>query len=180
MKSFSPRRKEPTGAIMTHINLDVAEESVRRFVLALAHDPAGSVLEMNGRPVAWVVPAGATPADGDEPWTEAKNQRRCDLIDRKYAGQLGPDEAVELARLQDEMLRHRQRVAPLPLEDARRLHQELLSRATSKPSADPGVHRSITRQASRGTAAMCLPSDTGSRRSGPRRGGRGGVFDAPG
>ena len=33
--------------------------------------------------------------------------------------------AAELARLQDEMLRHRQRVAPLPLEDARRLHDGL-------------------------------------------------------
>ena len=121
---------------MTHVNVDGAEESVRRFVLALAHDPAGSVLEMNGRPVAWVVPAGPTLADGGEPWTEAKNQRRCDLIDRKYAGGLNPAEAVELARLQDEMLRHRQRVAPLPLEDARRLHQELLSRATSQPPAD--------------------------------------------
>jgi hypothetical protein len=42
---------------------------------------------------------------------------------------LTADEAMELARLQDEMLRHRQRVAPPPLEDARRLHQELLNRA---------------------------------------------------
>ena len=123
------------GAIMTHVNLDTVEESVRQVVLALALDPAGSVLEFNGRPVAWVVPAGAVPSNGDETWTEAKNQRRCDLIDRKYAGSLTPAEAVELAQLQEQMLRHRQRVAPLPLEDARQLHQELLTRAASQPPA---------------------------------------------
>jgi len=121
---------------MTHVSLDGVDESVRQFVLATAVDPTGSVLEINGRPVAWVVPAGASPTNGDEAWTNAKNQRRCDLIDRKYAGSLTPIEAVELAQLQEQMLRHRQRVAPLPLEDARRLHQELLTRAASQPPAD--------------------------------------------
>ena len=62
--------------------------------------------------------------------------RRCDLIDRKDARGLSPSEAVELAQLQEEMLRHRQRVAPLPLEDARRLHQELLTKAAAEPLAD--------------------------------------------
>lgn len=121
---------------MTHVNLDAMDESVRRFVLAVAGDPAGSVLELNGRPVAWVVPAALPAANGDEPWTEAKNLRRCDLIDRKYAGGVTAPEAVELARLQEEMLRHRQRVAPLPLEDVRRLHQELLTKAAERPPAD--------------------------------------------
>jgi hypothetical protein len=103
---------------MTRVSLDGVDESVRQLILAWALDPAGSVLELGGRPVAWVVPAGDAPANGDEPWTEEKNQRRCDLIDRKYAGGLTPNEVVELARLQEEMLRHRQQVAPLPLEDA--------------------------------------------------------------
>jgi hypothetical protein len=114
---------------MTHINLDSIDESVRKFVLGMALDPAGSVLEFNGKPVAWVVPATAA-TNGEEEWTEAKNQRRCDLIDRKYAGGLSLAEAVELAQLQDAMLRYRQRVAPLPLEEARRLHQELLNKAS--------------------------------------------------
>jgi hypothetical protein len=122
---------------MTHVNLDGIDEAVRQFLLAVAVDPAGSVLELNGRPVAWVIPAATSPTNGDEAWTEAKNQRRCDLIDRKYAGNLTPPEAVELAQLQDEMLRHRQRVAPLPLEDARRLHQELLTKAASRSPTDP-------------------------------------------
>ncbi len=122
---------------MTHVNLDGVDESVRQFVLAVAGDPSGSVLEMAGRPVAWVVPAAPSAAKGTEAWSEAKNQRRCDLIDHKYAGSLTPPETVELAQLQEEMLRHRQRVAPLPLEDARRLHQELLTRAAAQPPADP-------------------------------------------
>jgi hypothetical protein len=70
----------------------------------------------------------------DETWTEAKNQRRCDLIDCKYAGGLNLAETIELARLQEQMLRHRQRVAPLPLEDARRLYKELLSGASTPRS----------------------------------------------
>ncbi len=122
---------------MTHVNLDGLEESVRQFVLAVARDPAGSILEFNGQTVGWVVPVGAAPTNGDDTWSDEKNQRRCDLIDRKYAGVvLTPTEVVELARLQEQMLRHRQRVAPLPLEDARRLHQELLNRANSQAPAD--------------------------------------------
>ena len=117
---------------MTHVKLEAVEDSVKQFLLAVVLDPAGSVLEFNGRPVAWVVPAGAVPSNGDEAWTEARNQRRCDLIDCKYAGSLTPPEAVELAQLQEQMLRYRQRVAPLPLEDARQLHQELLTRAASE------------------------------------------------
>jgi hypothetical protein len=121
---------------MTHVDLNGFDEAVKQFVLAVAADPAGSVLELDGRPVAWVVPPVPLAVNGDEEWTEAKNQRRGDLIDRKYAGTLTPPEAVELARLQEQMLRHRQRVAPLPLEDARKLHQELLTKASCQPRAD--------------------------------------------
>jgi hypothetical protein len=122
-------------AVMKHVDLDTVEEELKRFVLSLSIEAGGSVLEMNGRPVAWVIPAVAAPTNGVEAWTEAKNARRCDLIERKYAGTLSPTEAVELAQLQEQMLRYRQRVAPLPLEDARRLHQELLAKA-SQASAD--------------------------------------------
>ncbi len=51
-----------------------------------------------------------------------------DLIKKKHAHGLSAVELVELAGLQDEMLRYRQKVAPLPLDEARRLHQELLTR----------------------------------------------------
>ena len=56
------------------------------------------------------------------------------MIDREIDGRLTPPEAVELKRLQAEMLRHRQKVAPLPLDDARKLHEELLAKAAQAPT----------------------------------------------
>jgi hypothetical protein len=113
-----------------HINLDTQDEAVKRFVLGLTVDPAGSVLEMNGQPVALVVPppkknGAAKPGK----WTKKKNDRRCDLIDREIDGVLTPEEAVELHVLQTEMQRFVNKVAPLPMEYARKLHQELLDKA---------------------------------------------------
>ncbi len=120
---------------MKHIRLDGQPDVVRQFVLSLSVPAEGAVLELAGQPVACVMPPpratnGTSANPGD--WTEAKNARRCELIDRKYAGTLTPQEGIELAGLQDEMLRYRQRVAPLPLEEARRLHQELLTKAADQ------------------------------------------------
>jgi predicted nuclease with RNAse H fold len=120
-----------------HIHLDGQPEVVRQFVLSLSDHPDGAVLELSGRPVACLMPPptttnGTAAYPGD--WTEAKNSRRCELIDRKYASALTPKEGAELAGLQEEMLRYRQRVAPLPLEGARRLHQDLLAIARQQDS----------------------------------------------
>jgi hypothetical protein len=41
---------------MTHVSLDAQDEAVKQFVLGLMADPNGSVLELNGQPVACVVP----------------------------------------------------------------------------------------------------------------------------
>lgn len=130
--------RQDRDSAVQHIRLDSQPEAVRQFVLTLAVPPEGAVLELGGQPVAWVIPP-PRPTDRTPPepgdWTEIKNSRRCDLIDRKYAGTLTPAEAVELSGLQAEMLRYRQRVAPLPLEDARRLHQELLAKAREQSHA---------------------------------------------
>lgn len=135
MPLLEQRGKEYRDSSVNHIRLDNQPEAVRQFMLALAVPPDGTVLELGGQPVACVLPPpkptnGAAPDPGD--WTEAKNARRCDLIDRKYHGTLLPQEALELSGLQEAMLRYRQRVAPLPLEDARRLHQELLAKARER------------------------------------------------
>jgi len=66
-------------------------------------------------------------------WTDAKNDRRCELVDRKIAGTLTEAEAAELADLQEQMVRHRDRVVPLPLEYARKLHQELFEASGANP-----------------------------------------------
>jgi hypothetical protein len=89
------------------------------------------VLELNGQALARLAPV-ATIDNGhcdDEEWTDSKNERRCELIDRKYDGGLAPSEEAELAALQAAMHRHVDRVAPLPLEETRKLHQQLLRKA---------------------------------------------------
>jgi hypothetical protein len=120
--------KEPA---MTHIALDSQDEAIKRFVLSLPVDPQGAILELNGRAVVHVLPISE--GNGDDTtngtWTEEKNAQRCALIDREIEGTLTPKEAAVLNRLQQDMLRHRRRVAPLPLADARKLHQELLAKA---------------------------------------------------
>jgi hypothetical protein len=68
-------------------------------------------------------------------WTDAKNDRRCELVDQKIAGALTPTEAAELAELQEQMALHRDQVAPLPVEYARELYRDLRDRdkAGNKP-----------------------------------------------
>jgi hypothetical protein len=125
-------RRQP---IVQHIDLNAQGEAVKQFFLSLPVDPEGSVVEWNGRAVARVTPVnGARPSVGEAvgPWTEAKNARRCALIDRDIEGTLTPSEAAELGMLQEEMLRERRRLAPVPLEDLRRLHQELLTKAQTQ------------------------------------------------
>jgi hypothetical protein len=123
---------------MTHVNLDTQPEVIRQFVLALSVSPDGVVLESAGRPVACVIPPpksmnGADAQAGE--WTDEKNRRRCELIDRKYDHGLSPTEEAELALLQDAMQRHIDKVAPLPLDAAQSLHQELLQKAAHAEDA---------------------------------------------
>ena len=117
---------------VNRVSLNTQEEAVKRFVLSLPEDPNGTVLELDGRAVARVMPVGNGangPSMKTDEWTEAKNARRCALVDKEIAGTLSAAEANELQQLQSEMLRHRRRIAPLPLDDARRLHEELLAKA---------------------------------------------------
>jgi len=68
------------------------------------------------------------PAGSGGPWNEEKNRRRCELIDKEIDESLSDDERVELEALQQQMIEHRRRVAPLPIEGARKLHRELLAK----------------------------------------------------
>jgi hypothetical protein len=116
---------------MNRINLDTQGDAVKQFFLSLPLDPEGSVLELNGRHVARLHPVQQPAADNlsqEDNWTEAKNTRRCRLIDKKIAGTLTNDEANELHGLQ-QMLHNRPSVVPLPLDEAQTQHQELLVRA---------------------------------------------------
>jgi hypothetical protein len=119
---------------MKHVNLDVYDEAVKQFVLSLVPDPGGSVPELGGKPVAHVLPIPASNGTAED-WDAAKDNRRCALIDREFAGTLTADEAAELRTLQAAMLRHRRQVAPLPIDEARRMHRELLTKAAGSADA---------------------------------------------
>ncbi len=68
-------------------------------------------------------------SDSIQPWTDDKNQRRAELVDRQIRGTLTDEERAELERLQQQMRAYREKVAPLPIEDTRRLHAELMEKA---------------------------------------------------
>ena len=72
----------------------------------------------------------------DPEWNDEKNERRCQLVDRDIDGTITPAEKEELDDLQQQVLDYRRRVAPLPLEDVRQLHQELLKRATERDNEE--------------------------------------------
>ena len=67
-------------------------------------------------------------AQEEATWTSEKNARRCQLIDREIEGTIADEERIELDELQRQAVDHRDRVAPLPIEGARRLHRELLTK----------------------------------------------------
>jgi len=90
-------------------------------------DPEDIVVSTSSWPYLW-----STQEAGLMPWTEEKNSRRCQLIDKEIEGTLSPIETRELAQLQAAMLKYRHSVAPLPLKDLRELHQELLQRAADQ------------------------------------------------
>lgn len=116
----------PTGEIaMTHLSIDLAPEAVKRFFETLSLKPEGSVVEMNGKPMARMLPANAAIAADPGPWTPEKNRRRCDLVDQKFATGLTPAEANELESLTAGMRHFIQRVAPVPLDEVRRQHDRL-------------------------------------------------------
>jgi hypothetical protein len=68
--------------------------------------------------------SGDDPKDGG--WSDELNERRIELIDKDIQGNIRAEERVELAELQRKAVAYRDRVAPLPIEGARRLHQQLL------------------------------------------------------
>ena len=117
---------------MNHVNWDTLPEPVRQAIRSLVAAPGGSIIEQNGQPFARVLPfprPNGKPTDDE--WTSAKNQRRCELIDRDIDGQLTPDERIELEDLQLQLRRYVNKGAPLPHEPLRKLHQDLLDKAAT-------------------------------------------------
>ena len=131
------RIEELAETPMKHVTWESLPEAVREAIQTLTAEPTGTVIERDGRPtyrlLAYPQPAAAV----DDDWTDAKNDRRCDLIDKDIAGDLTPDERVELEDLQLELRRHVNRVAPLPLDALRKLQADLLDKA-ARAAVRPG------------------------------------------
>lgn len=120
---------------VTHVNIDRQPDAVKNFFTSLSLTPEGSLVELNGRPVVRVMPAPPSSDEADETeWTPAMNHRRCDLVDKRLAGGLTPAEDVELARLTAGLRKFVNRVAPVPLDEVRKLHQQLLEKAAAAES----------------------------------------------
>lgn len=72
----------------------------------------------------------ARPGGGDSPddggWSDEWNDRRIELIDKEIQGDITMEGRVELAGLQRKAVAYRDRVAPLRIEGATRLHRQLL------------------------------------------------------
>jgi hypothetical protein len=81
-----------------------------------------------------MLPVDAAPASETTDWTPELNHRGCDLIDKKITIGVTPAEEQEFATLTAGLRRFVERVAPLPLEHARQLHQELLEKAAAADS----------------------------------------------
>lgn len=115
---------------MKHLNLNEQGEAIKQFFLSLPVDPEGTMVELNGHPVARLVPmvAGKN-RKPTKAWSKELNDRRYFLIDREIEGTLTSEESQELEILQQLMSEHLHRVAPLPLEGTRKLYDELLAKA---------------------------------------------------
>lgn len=70
----------------------------------------------------------AVDTNGDDEWTEEKEARRRDLIDKDIAGTITIGERAELAALDRQGNAHYDKIAPRPIESARRLHEQLLKK----------------------------------------------------
>ncbi len=68
-------------------------------------------------------------------WSDELNERRIELIDKDIQANITTGERAELAELQSRAVAYRDRVAPLPIEGARRLHQQLLEKKLQRESS---------------------------------------------
>lgn len=64
----------------------------------------------------------------DIAWDDNQNQRRCDLIDKQIDGTISDEEQFELLSLHARLRQHLDKIAPVPLEGARKLHAQLLEK----------------------------------------------------
>ena len=94
---------------------------------ARANETGEDVVHLIQVAVTRFVAEEVSPLAGDSKWTQEKDDRRCELIDREIAGTITIQERAELGVLQRQAESHFDSVAPPPLEGAVNLHQQILS-----------------------------------------------------
>ena len=110
------------------------EEPVKRFLEGVVAAEEKPAVEMNGLRVHFVVQPILNNGHRNDSWTPEKNHRRCDLIDQEIDGTMTLVERVELADLTQQMRRFVNKLAPLPIDEVRKLHAELLAKAAQAQS----------------------------------------------
>lgn len=125
------RKLESTGErAVTQLNIEREAPAVKHFFETLTLSTGGAAFELNGKHVVIRV----TP-DKPTEWTPAKNTRRLELIERKITRTITDDERLELEVLQEAMLDHVERVAPIPLDHVRQLYQRIVEKAPANGTA---------------------------------------------
>jgi hypothetical protein len=135
--SWYSRHMEQTPFALTpkqHGILTALSRETGKPIPALVDEALEALQERTPRaPINGHAPTSRAPSESA--WTEHKNQRRCHLVDKDIDGTISLAEKGELEQLQAEMFAYRRHVAPLPLDDLRTLHQQLLHHASEQPTA---------------------------------------------
>jgi PAS domain S-box-containing protein len=137
--AFGPYEKEflHRDGFLVPVRLSgwLVESDGQNFILAVAQ-------ALHARPQAARqarVGRATIERSGDPEWSEAKNARRCELIDRKIQNTISTEEAAELKDLQEALRAYLDRVAPLPMEGAIKLHAELMRREEKGGTQNAGL-----------------------------------------
>ena len=109
------------------IEANAINPTVREFLTGLAISTKPAIVEVRGRRVYIMVRPAGDGAIADEPWSVEKNHRRFELVNKEVDGTINIEEAVELEELNIAMDRWVQHVAPLPMDDVRKLHDTLVA-----------------------------------------------------
>jgi hypothetical protein len=110
-----------------------AESEVGRLVCAEEVVETGSLLR-GARTYAMMgeLEHSNTPALGPEDrWSDEKNARRCELIDKEIDGSISDTEREELGQLQAQVDEYVRRVAPRPLNELEEIKRLLLRERSS-------------------------------------------------
>jgi hypothetical protein len=73
---------------------------------------------------------------GDEPWTDEKNDRRINLIDKSIQQSLSPEESFELDQLTEQLRNYCDTEEAIPTKGAKKLHDYLLDLGDSSRDSD--------------------------------------------